>query len=388
MTAAPPKGYTKGYTWGTHRLVAPDRTLANVTPHLTALGVTRLADVTGLDCLGIPVYCAIRPRGQSLQVSNGKGLRHTDAKVSALMEAVEFHHFENPNGDLKRGSFRSMRRDGHLLIQANTLPGYRSDTFFSADYVIDWVRAEDLISGGEVWLPASAAFICSPMLYDVTTNGLAGGNHLLEATLHGLYEVIERDAVSRLSVQGQLKFSEERCRFINLNTVRNGPVRELHEMLMAAEVKLVLIQIKSCIPIHSFMAVLLDPKPFSHSSTVNVGYGTHLSVSVAATRAITEAAQSRLTFIHGSREDLEPEAYQSSHRRIYDFFDRIEARSRWGNLQELAKDDLLQDYTSILRDLSAGGYQNVFRVNMTRPPFDIPVAKVFVCGLKLNHDLI
>ena len=40
-----------------------------------------------------------------------------------------------------------------------------------------------------------------------------------------------------------------------------------------------------------------------------IGYGTHLSVSVAPTRAITEAAQSRLTFIHGSREDLEQEGY-------------------------------------------------------------------------------
>jgi ribosomal protein S12 methylthiotransferase accessory factor len=378
----------KGYTWGTHRLVAPEQTLANVTPHLNALGITRLADVTGLDCLGIPVYCAIRPRGKSLQVSNGKGLRHTDAKVSALMEAVELHHFENPNGDLKRGSFRSMHGDGRLVRRPNTLPDYRSETFFSTDYVIDWVRAEDLLSSREVWLPASAAFICTPILYNLTTNGLASGNHVLEATLHGLYEVIERDAVSRLSVKGQLNFSEKRCRFINLKTLRDGPVRELYQMLMAAEVKLVLISLKSCIPIHSFMAVLLDPKPFSQSSTVNVGYGTHLSVSVAATRAITEAAQSRLTFIHGSREDLEPEAYRSAHQKIYRFFDRIEANSRWGSLKEMANEDLLQDYACILRSLSDRGYQNIFRVNMTRAPFDIPVAKVFVPGLKLNRNLV
>lgn len=384
MTDALPKGYMRG----THRLVAPEQTLANVEPHLNALGVTRLADVTGLDSLGIPVYCAIRPRGKSLQVSNGKGLRHTDAKVSALMEAVELHHFENPNGDLKRGSFRSMHGDGRRVIRPNALPDYRSENFFSKDYVIDWVRAENLLSGREAWLPASAAFICTPILYNLTTNGLASGNHLLEATLHALYEVIERDAISRLSVKGTLNFSETRCRFINLKTLRNGPVRELSEMLTAAEIKLVLIWLKSCIPIHSFMAVLLDPKPFSQSSMVNVGYGTHLSVSVAATRAITEAAQSRLTFIHGSREDLEPEAYLGAHHKIYSFFDRIEAKSHLGSLKEMAEDDLTLDYACVLQSLSAGGYKNIFRVNMTRRPFNIPVAKVFVCGLKLNRNLV
>jgi YcaO-like protein with predicted kinase domain len=378
----------KGYRQGTHRLVAPEQTLVKITPHLTDLWVTRLADVTGLDNIGIPVYCAIRPLGKCLQVSNGKGLSHADAKVSALMEAIELYHFENPNGNLKRASLRTMQRKGHLVIRPDALPDYRSDAFFSADYVIDWVSAEDLLSGQKVWLPASAAYICSPKLYDSTTNGLASGNHLIEATLHALYEVIERDAISRLSVRGRLKFPPRRYRFIDLKTVTDGPVRELVGMLTAAEVKLVLIWMKSCIPIHTFMAVLLDRKPFAPSSMVNIGFGTHLSVSVAATRAITEAAQARLTFIHGSRDDLEPQAYQSVHHRIFEVFDSREANSRWGTLKEMASDDLVRDYTCILRELSANGYQRIFRVNMTRAPFNIPVAKVFVGGLKINHNLV
>ncbi|MBC7909921.1 MAG: YcaO-like family protein [Pyrinomonadaceae bacterium] len=372
----------KGYTHGTHRLVAPEQTLARIAPHLPAMGVTRLADVTGLDRLGIPVYCAIRPRSLSLQVSNGKGLCEATAKVSALMEAVEFYHFENPNGHLRRGSFRSMRRDAGRVIPPHMLPEYRPEIYFSDDYVIHWVGAEDLLTGQQVWLPACAVYDCEPMLYYLSTNGLASGNHLLEATLHALYEVIERDAVARLSVKGWWNFSTNRCRVIDLKTVRDGPVKELHDMLAAAEAKLVLIWLKSCIPINTFMAVLLDRKPFAPSSMVNLGYGTHLSLSVAATRAITEAAQTRLTFIHGAREDLEPEAYQSAHHRVYDFFDRVEARSRWGALKEMAGDDLCQDYARILRALFASGYKNIFRVDMTHPPFEIPVAKVFVCGSK------
>src|SRR5262249_55855806 len=184
----------------------------------------------------IAVYCAIRPSAKSLQVSNGRGLGQADAKVSALMEAIELHHFENPPSNLRRGSLRSLQREGHHVIEPDTLPCYRSDVFFSADRVIDWVSADELLSAKEVWLPASAAFMCPPLLYDSTSNGVASGNHLIEATLHGLYEVIERDAVARLSVNGRLNFSRRRSRFYDLKTLTDPAVSQLHAMLVAAGV--------------------------------------------------------------------------------------------------------------------------------------------------------
>ena len=50
--------------------------------------------MTGLDWVGIPVYQAARPNSRSLSVSQGKGLTPTQAKVSALMEALEGFHAE------------------------------------------------------------------------------------------------------------------------------------------------------------------------------------------------------------------------------------------------------------------------------------------------------
>jgi YcaO-like protein with predicted kinase domain len=88
------------YHQGTWRLCSPEDTLANITPHLHRCGITRCADVTQLDNIGIPVYCAIRPTAAVLQVSNGKGLTHASAKVSALMEGIEFFHCENPDASL------------------------------------------------------------------------------------------------------------------------------------------------------------------------------------------------------------------------------------------------------------------------------------------------
>ncbi len=145
----------KGYTNGTHRLVAPEETLARIQPHLASVGITRCADVTGLDRIGIPVYCAIRPANRSIQVSNGKGLRPVDAMVSAFMEAIELFHAEHPDGRIERGSLKSLRRAGRRAIAPDRLRDYRTDTFFSQDFVIDWVKGEDLLSGEEVWLPAT-----------------------------------------------------------------------------------------------------------------------------------------------------------------------------------------------------------------------------------------
>ena len=63
---------------------------ASAFPRLrTAIGVTRVARVTGLDRAGVEVACAIRPQGHVLQVSNGKGERFVDAVRGAVLEAAE-----------------------------------------------------------------------------------------------------------------------------------------------------------------------------------------------------------------------------------------------------------------------------------------------------------
>jgi hypothetical protein len=62
----------KAYTRGTHRVVSPAATLARLLPLLPSMGITRLANVTGLDTIGIPVVMAVRPNGRALSVAQGK----------------------------------------------------------------------------------------------------------------------------------------------------------------------------------------------------------------------------------------------------------------------------------------------------------------------------
>lgn len=90
----PAAGTAKGHRAGTDRTISPARTLERIAPLLSAMGITRVADVTGLDCIGIPVAFCCRPNSRALAVSQGKGLDLAAAKASAIMESVEGFHAE------------------------------------------------------------------------------------------------------------------------------------------------------------------------------------------------------------------------------------------------------------------------------------------------------
>src|SRR5215470_14988881 len=99
------------YHFGTARARAPRETLRRITPLLPRAGITRLADVTGLDWIGLPVYQAIRPNSRNISVSQGKGLTRDQAKVSALMESLESFHAEQIDQPSTVGTLRSMRSE-------------------------------------------------------------------------------------------------------------------------------------------------------------------------------------------------------------------------------------------------------------------------------------
>ena len=63
----------KDWVKGTHRAMDPALTLERIRPHLPKAGITRIADITGLDDLGIPVVVATRPGSATLAVEAGKG---------------------------------------------------------------------------------------------------------------------------------------------------------------------------------------------------------------------------------------------------------------------------------------------------------------------------
>ena len=72
---------------GTIRKMPVLQTKAMITPLLKNFGITRVADIDGLDTLGIPVSVAIRPNARHLCDALGKGL--TKAFLSARLFCLE-----------------------------------------------------------------------------------------------------------------------------------------------------------------------------------------------------------------------------------------------------------------------------------------------------------
>ena len=99
----------KTYRKGTHRAVPPEATFARIKAFLPVFGITRIADLTGLDRVGLPVAQCVRPNARALAVSQGKGLDLISAKVSAAMESIEAYHAETMESQLFYGAFEDLR---------------------------------------------------------------------------------------------------------------------------------------------------------------------------------------------------------------------------------------------------------------------------------------
>lgn len=377
----------------THRLVPPEQTLARITPYLERMGITRCLDITGLDNIGIPVFCAVRPHSPVLQTSGGKGIRPVDARISALMESIELYHAETPHPEvLERNTAKEIVAAGQFALTPSDL-GESLDNHFTPERRSEWVKGIELISGDTVHAPASAVYFHEPSFHATSTNGLASGNHPIEADLHALYELIERDTVSRLSVDGRLQI-RERARVIDQATIDHPLLADLLARIEAAESSLRLLWLPSPLPVHTFWAVLLNHAPFSAVSTLNIGYGSQCDPIIAAARAITEAAQSRAIFIHGSREDIMTKPVYQAHniqeQRAYQFFAGLKASMPWGEVVDRGdypEGDLFSTHQRLINAIAAAGLGPIYSFDLTQREFDIPVSKLITPNLQFNRAI-
>ena len=152
LEQTPPGAGFKAYRRGTHRTVDPAATLARAQPHLAAMGITRIANVTGLDRIGVPVVMVCRPNARSLAVSQGKGLTLEAAKASGVMEAIELYHAERIELPLKLGSARELASTPSPGRPRR--PAALAESRFHVDLPILWIEGRNLLSDdAPTWLP-------------------------------------------------------------------------------------------------------------------------------------------------------------------------------------------------------------------------------------------
>ncbi|MFJ7305183.1 YcaO-like family protein [Streptomyces sp. NPDC099088] len=363
-------------TVGTHRSVQPDETWKRVSPFLADMGITRVSELTGLDVVGIPVFQATRPNGRVLSVSQGKGITAQLAKVSAVMEAIETWHAEEATPAAAEHTVAELAP--MLPYSVFDLPQPPRSVLSPATR-LRWVQGQTLGASDQVWLPESCVIMdntspdrWSPPLLQSNSNGLASGNTVEEALLHGLYELLERDARARAQVAGEA--SE-----LDLSTV-TGSSAALLDRFARADV---------WVRVHDLTALAGQPcyETLIFSAELPVrfgGWGCHHDPDVALARALTEAAQSRLTMIAGSRDDLPSSAYRwmLSRPRLRAPFAPSRPSCSFPPASEVVTgldEDLLKVTTTVKQRATAG----VYWVNLTHPDFGIPVVQVIAPGLQM-----
>jgi YcaO-like protein with predicted kinase domain len=361
---------TKQYRWGTHRLIDPKITAARVHASVKKLGITRVARVTGLDFIGIPVVMIIRPASRNLSVMQGKGLTDDAALASGLVEALESFCSERIGGPTRLASALAPAHDSsflvpELMICRKPLP----------DAMIPWTECMDMFGGRMRWIPSELVFadFSSPPpagqgYFVTTTNGLAAGNSREEALLHALCEVIERDAVALwMAANRQGRAAPP----LDIRSLIGPGCLHLLALIEATALRFDIWDITSDIGIPSFMCAIDDQHNGEEFSIGRiVGAGCHPNADVALCRAITEAAQARLTIIVGVRDDIELDLYRmmscnsllakafstSVRRRTAPFEDR-----------SISTGDIADDLRAVLGRLDARGIDTVLFAELPCP---------------------
>ncbi|APR76363.1 Hypothetical protein A7982_01710 [Minicystis rosea] len=375
----------KTFWEGTQRVVSPEETFARIRPKLREVGVTRLADITGLDRLGIPVVLAIRPNAGYLSVDAGKGFTKIAASTSAAMECLERHAAEQAQLPERYTSYDALR-EAHATVPFERLPLARG-SLFHARTPTRWSLGWDLVHQREVAVPADVVTLSrhrrtrsDPLHFQLTSNGLSAGNNFLEALNGGLLEVIERDAVACRRLQWES--AGRPIPRVRTETIERAEVVELIARLRAAGVEVLIFDCTVDTDVPVYMAFIYDREVGQLG--LYRGYGAHLDPGIALVRAITEAVQGRLVFIAGSRDD----AFRH-HRRIREddraairLLESIEPTVSVAARETEATSSFEGDVDVLAGKLARVGLDQIIVFDLSVAGIDVDVLRVFVPGLE------
>jgi ribosomal protein S12 methylthiotransferase accessory factor len=376
-----------------HRTVSASDTCRRVAPIAERIGVTRIADITGLDRLGIPTYSCVRPAAIAFSVAGvsvtcGKGISREQARAGAMMEAIEYCCAEPGALATRHETFEALARteralDPRELILPNWSP-YRPDR------KIYWVAARELATGETWWVPANAVFHPfvpeegEALILRGNTAGLASGNTIEEAICHGLAELIEHDAHALCAVRSS---HGEEDAFPGIDGCeRNEDVAWLLACFERSQVALYIRDITTDVGVRTYYVTSIETSGLHQLR--HAGFGTHVDPAIALVRALTEAAQSRAADIQGSREDL---AYLRGNGPADDVardedrpwdFSEPSRRVPFPEGPSVDHTDIRDDIFWMLDRLAQCGIPRVFVTELTRPELGVPVVRVIAPGLE------
>ncbi len=364
--------------------------IARVRLHWARMGITRVADVTGLDRIGIPVVMVCRPNARSLAVSQGKGMDLDAATASGLMESVELYHAEHIERPLKLGSMAELSHS-HRFAEIERLARVTGRRF-TRDVVTLWIEGREIVSGEARWLPfesVRANFTVPPPpgsgFFDCSSNGLASGNTVDEAVHHGICEIVERDATS---LWNRMPAAHRRRTGVDLGSAPDGPCRDVLTKLESADFDVAAWETTSDIGVPAFFCLIADRR--DRNSHYGIGAAAHPVPGTALLKALVEAAQVRTTYVSGARDDLAAEEYGESYRenrrRRAERLLAEHSPVRRVAAGTLPTSETARNLAWLIERLQAAGLNEIITVDLAKEDIGIPVVRVVIPGLEGPDD--
>lgn len=344
------------------------------------LGISRIANLGPFVALNVCVVQAVRVALVKGQVSAtiGKGWNLRQALCGALGEAFERYCAAHP-------PLLDVTRCASMEVES--LIGWGHPDGFVP---VDVCEARELLTGRSCLLPAVDVHFpyhgrdlgCTPVRPH--TSGLASGASVEEATLFGLFEVIERHASSRF-------FSHHRRgptgTLIDAASIRSTEIERALDDLERNGYESLIFRIDAVLPV--YYVAILDTSNLGPKFMVK-GVAAHIDEHGALEGALLEAIQAVVIAAQGAREDLirHTASYQdqrvgetSPFYRIRRLLSELNAtrslpgppvRSSW-NVR-----DALRYVLDRIRD---EGAKHIYCCDLSGPEWPLKVVKVVVPGM-------
>lgn len=376
------KACPKVYILETHRSKTPDSTLNFVKAIRDTVSMLDFRNATDVDRIGIPVFTCDRIRPDDSRTSHtGKGISEIQAQVSLTMESIERYcseYMSEYKPKIVFGSYSGLKKKHNIIDPEELILSHR--TTYARDKDLEWVWGCELFSNEEILVPACSVYHPfsrnGAFLFNTHTNGIAAGNTMEEAVIHGLAEVIERDSWSLAQYKAQ--YSDA----LYLEDVPgNSFIIDIAEKFARADIEIVAKDITSDIGIPVVAAFSRD---LVHETMIPIdGFGGHLDPRVAMARALLEVATTRALFfqkygIEGLKEM--PTSYLRQGGEYEDPRFYAYNQKALSELEVGYSDDIYTDIRIYMDKLAARGLRKLIAVDLTRPDVNVPTVRVIVPG--------
>ena len=395
---------------GGHRALSPDQLLqrhAHLVSPITGI-VAHLEPSPGAPEFATTYISghnlALRGRGAAglRAQSGGKGLTDTEAKTSALCEAVE-RYCGTRHGD-EPVVVDTLRALGEAAIHPNACQLFAKQQFadrarwnrsgspfhhvpepFEADRPVEWTPVWSMTQQRPRLLPTSMLYFSPTPAAGgpyADSNGNAAGSSLEDALLQGFLELVERDAVALWW------YNRTRQPAVDLDSFGEPYIARLREGHHRLGRELWALDLTSDLGIPAVVA--LSRRTDGAAEDIVFGFGAHFDPAIALRRALTETGQllpavsrDRPGGGYGITDPLPVRWWQQATvaNQPYLAPDPATAPRTPASWRYVPRGDLLDDVTAVTDLVTAMGL-DLLVLDQTRPDVELPVVKVIVPGLR------